>query len=92
MIEQNAAHRMRTLIDQVQIRQVLANHSRGIDRCETSFLDGAYSPEGHVEYGFFTGNSRDFARTVTGLMYGAPLTMHRTSNQWIKLRGDIAIP
>ncbi len=82
---------MRVLVDQVAIRQLLATHSRGIDRTDTALLDQVWDESGHVAYGFFTGKPREFSATVTGLMRGGPITLHRTSNMWIKVRGDEAV-
>jgi hypothetical protein len=87
----STAAMLRTLVDTLAIRDLLAKHSRGIDRCDAALLDQVWDAEGHVAYGFFTGAPRDFSATVTGLMRGGPITLHRTSNMWVKVEGDHAV-
>ena len=43
-----------------------------------------------MSYGFFTGRADAFCRIITDAQKSGPVTMHRTSNIWIKVAGDSA--
>jgi len=79
--------RLRRWLDIQAIRATLANHSRGIDRCDGSLLHSAYHPDAHVAYGFFDGPAHDFCDLMSATP-GGRATMHRTSNVWIKCIGE----
>lgn len=73
------------------IRNVLALHSRGIDRACDALLAGAYHADAAVDYGFFKGPSADFIRIICAAQRGGRLTAHRSGSPWIQLRGDHAV-
>jgi len=72
------------------ISNVLACHSRGVDRADESLLAGCYHPDGTVDYRFFAGPAREFAAILTGAQKAGPVTLHRTAQMWIELDGDHA--
>lgn len=78
----------RRMLDRVAIRQVLAGHGRGLDRCDLSLLRRAYHPGAQVAYGFFNGPAADFCEIVTEQTRPLPVTLHRTQNMWIKFQDD----
>ena len=74
---------LRGWLDVQAIRNVLATHSRGIDRADSRLLRSAYHPDAEVAYGFFDGPAIELCEIM-----GSPseqITMHRTSNMWIRL-------
>ncbi|MCZ6712261.1 MAG: nuclear transport factor 2 family protein, partial [Gammaproteobacteria bacterium] len=79
--------RLKGWLDIQAIRTTLANHTRGIDRCDGDLLRSAYHDDAEVAYGFFDGPASDFCGILTDTP-GGRTTMHRTSNMWIKLTGD----
>ncbi len=72
------------------IAGVLALHSRGIDRADANLLAGAYHDDATVDYGQFTGPAGKFAALVVSERAGKPVTLHRTSNRYIAVKGDAA--
>lgn len=80
----------RKLFAAQQISNVLAQHSRGVDRADLNLLAGAYHPDATVDYGFFNGPAADLAAMLAGAQKGQPVTLHRTSNMWIMVDGDQA--
>jgi hypothetical protein len=74
-------------LDIQAIRTNLANHTRGIDRCDGPLLHSVYHDDAEVAYGFFDGPAHDFCGVLTDTP-GGRTTMHRTSNIWIKIVGD----
>jgi hypothetical protein len=72
------------------IRQTLATHSRGVDRAEAPLLDSAYHPGASVDYGFFVGRASELVAALTAAQKTQPVTLHRTSNIWIKVAGERA--
>lgn len=79
------------LLDTLAIENILAAHSRGIDRNDEQLLRSCYHPDATVDYGMFEGKAWDFCKVVADGLKGGPLTMHRPSNNWIKINGDKAI-
>jgi len=74
----------------VAIAGVLATHSRGVDRADANLLQAAYHSDADVDYGFFVGPARELAVILAGAQKGQPVTLHRTSNMWIKVEGEKA--
>ncbi|HLY56116.1 MAG TPA: nuclear transport factor 2 family protein [Stellaceae bacterium] len=81
---------VRSVADKQAIANVLAVHSRGIDRRDEALLRSAYHDDGAVAYGFFDGPAADFCRILTQGLAGQPITTHRSALPWIKLDGDRA--
>jgi len=79
------------LADRDEIANVLARHSRGVDRADYPLLRSAYADDGEVAYGFFTGPAETFARILADAQKPGAITLHRTSNMWIRLEGGAAI-
>jgi hypothetical protein len=73
------------------IREVLATHSRGLDRNEAGLLKSAYWPEAEVDYGSFRGKAHQFADLVGPALAGAyELTQHLLGQVFIVLEADRA--
>ena len=74
------------------IREVLATHSRGLDRNESGLLKSAYWPEAEVDYGSFKGAAHQFADLVGPALAGAyELTQHLLGQTSIALDRDRAV-
>lgn len=73
------------------IREVLATHSRGLDRNEAGLLKSAYWPEAEVDYGSFRGKAHQFADLVGPALADAyELTQHLLGQIFIVLKADRA--
>ena len=84
------AETLQRLVDFSDIKQILAQHGRGIDRSDASLFKAVYHDDATDDYGFFNGAASEFATVVTAGDTDSPPTLHRSSNMWIKLRGDTA--
>ena len=73
------------------IQNRLAQHARGIDRADEALLREAYHEDGTVDYGSLQGSASEFAAAIAAMHDGAPMSSHRTSNQWIAIEGQSAI-
>lgn len=78
------------LIARHNIMNVLANHSRGVDRADPHMLGSAYHNDAEVDYGFYRGPAANFVGILAGAMKAAPATLHRTSNCEIRVQDDCA--
>jgi hypothetical protein len=79
------------LADRLAILDVLAIHSRGLDRLDSRLIKLAYWPEAIVDYGGFKGAAHQFAELVTGaLAESYELTQHCLSNSLVALSEDSA--
>lgn len=72
------------------ILNVLANHSRGVDRADANLLGSAYHPDATVDYGFFAGPAQSFVEILAGAQKTSAPTLHRTANSEIRIAGDRA--
>lgn len=79
------------LVARDAISNILAQHSRGVDRAHLDLLAGAYHPGATVDYGFFAGAALQLAEILANAQANTPPTLHRTSNMWIKVDGDHAV-
>lgn len=73
------------------VLNALALHSRGVDRADANLLGAAYHADATVDYGFFEGPAAALVSILAGAQKGARPTLHRTSNAWIRVKGDRAI-
>lgn len=73
------------------IRNILAVHSRGVDRADLNLLASAYHDDATVDYGFFTGPAQTFAEILSGAQKNALPSLHRTANCEIRVDGERAV-
>ena len=77
--------------DRLAIQEVLAWHSRGLDRLDVAALKACYWPEAEVDYGSYKGGAHVFADLVVGALgEGYELTRHGLGNQVIVIRDNTA--
>ncbi|MDX1733462.1 MAG: nuclear transport factor 2 family protein [Halioglobus sp.] len=77
--------------DRLAIQEVLASHSRGLDRLDPATLADCYWPEAEVDYGAYKGPAAPFVELVIGALDGQyELTRHGLGNVLIALAGDSA--
>lgn len=81
----------RLIIDRQGIEEALANHSRGVDRADAALLSTAYHEDAVVDYGSFVGPAGEFASFVTNAHKTGIISLHRTSNISIRIRGAKAV-
>jgi len=78
------------LADRLAIQDVLAKHSRGVDRADEAILKSAYWPDATVAYGGFNGPAHQFCERLPGAIKRYAGTQHTISNFAIDLRGEEA--
>ena len=74
--------------DRLAIMDVLAKHSRGVDRADEATLKSAYWPEAEVEYGGFNGRAHEFCEMLPGAIKRYARTQHSITNTAIEFSGD----
>ena len=77
--------------DRLAIHDVLAKHSRGVDRADSAILKSAYWPDAEVEYGGFNGLAHQFCENLPAGIKRYARTQHSISNIAIELSGDDAV-
>ena len=78
------------LADRLAIQDVLAKHSRGVDRAEEATLRSAYWPDATVAYGGFNGRAHEFCAGLPAGIRRYAATQHTITNVSIDLRGGEA--
>ena len=78
------------LADELAIRQVLAAHSRGVDRADGDILRSCYWDDATVSYGGPDGPASAFCDVLPGAIRGYARTAHVIGNVLIDLRGSEA--
>ena len=78
------------LANRLAIFEVLAQHSRGVDRADEAILQSAYWPDAEVNYGGFNGNAHEFCKMLPTAIRGYARTHHAISNINIAFNGDDA--
>jgi hypothetical protein len=76
--------------DRLAIGDVLAKHSRGVDRADSSVLKSAYWSDAQVEYGGFNGLAHEFCESLPVGIKRFARTQHSISNTAIEFDGDEA--
>ena len=83
--------RPQEVADRLAIQEVLAKHSRGVDRADAVVLKSAYWPDATVAYGAFNGNAHEFCEMLPGAIRAYARTQHVISNTCIEFRDDRAL-
>lgn len=78
------------LIARHRILNIVANHSRGVDRADANLLGSAYHPDATVDYGFFSGPASTFVAILANAQRAGLPTLHRTSNCEVRVDGNLA--
>jgi hypothetical protein len=78
------------LADRIAIEDVLARHSRGVDRADEAQLKAAYWPDAEVAYGGFNGNAHAFCALLPRAIRSFTFTHHAIGNVVIELDGSDA--
>ncbi len=79
------------LADRAAIIEVLATHSRGLDRHQGDTIRGCYWPEAEVDYGSYKGSAHTFADLVVPALESQyELTRHALGNTLFHIEGDTA--
>ena len=76
--------------DRLAIQDVLAKHSRGVDRADEATLKGCYWPDSTVAYGGFNGNAHEFCKSLPIGIKRYWATQHTITNIQADIRGSHA--
>lgn len=76
------------IADQLAIQNVLAMHSRGVDRADEIILKSAYWNDAEVQYGGFNGNAHEFCEALPVGIRRFAHTQHSISNVAIDFVSD----
>jgi hypothetical protein len=76
--------------DRLAIQDVLARHSRGVDRADQAQLEAAYWPDAEVAYGGFNGNAHEFCKMLPRAIRTFSCTHHAIGNVVIDIVDDDA--
>ncbi len=87
MAETGKVPSMAEVADRLAIHEVLAQHSRGVDRADEAMLKSAYWPDAEVAYGGFNGLAHEFCEMLPGAIKRYARTQHAIANIAIQLRG-----
>jgi hypothetical protein len=79
------------LVAKDQIRDVLYQYCRGIDRCDEALVRSVYHPGASDDHGTFSGTGEAFAAWVVPMLLREfSATMHTLGNILVELDGDAA--
>ncbi|MEM1434821.1 MAG: nuclear transport factor 2 family protein [Pseudomonadota bacterium] len=76
------------LANRSAIAEILARHSRGVDRAVEADLKACYWPDSTVAYGAFNGNAHEFCAMLPQAIRGFARTQHVVSNTLVELADD----
>jgi hypothetical protein len=75
----------------IEIRQVLATYSRGVDRWDADLLKSVYHPDAIDKHTVFNGAGWDFADFIVNwCRQNGGVSQHHLTNIYIELHGDAA--
>lgn len=81
---------VRRLLDESEIRQVLARYTRAIDRVDYDLLRTCYHPDARDVHGDFDGTVDEFVEYLAERQNRTSASAHFIGNQVIELAGDRA--
>ena len=78
------------LADRLAIMDVLAQHSRGVDRADETTLKSAYWSDAEVDYGAYKGPAHAFCEMLPKVIRGWAATHHQIGNVNMHIEGGNA--
>lgn len=90
VIEGSTEQFVRELMDREEIRTVLYEYCRAVDRGDAALMKACYHPDGTDDHGFFVGNGWAFADYVLPILAQLETSIHSLTNPHIVLDGDRA--
>jgi len=82
---------LQRLIDEAEIRDVLACYCRGVDRGDAGLIAGAYWEDAADHHGSFDGNAHEFAQwNVANQATRFSFAHHMLGQSLIRFAGDVA--
>lgn len=79
---------LRELANRTAISDILALHSRGVDRAVEADLKACYWPDATVAYGAFNGPAHEFCAMLPQAIRGYARTQHVVSNTLVRFSTD----
>lgn len=74
-----------------EIRNVLANYARGVDRADAALLKSCYHPDATEEHGgVFAGSAMDYVESALPRLRGLAPMQHLLGSSHIELAGNVA--
>jgi hypothetical protein len=84
-------HRLQRLIDEADIRRVLALYARGVDRLDAELIGSVYCEESTDDHGTYKGGGKEFGTYVTdALRQHAEATAHNLNQSIIEIHDEAA--
>lgn len=81
---------MQATIDRMDIMQVLARHSHGVDRCDAEVLRSCYWDDATVDYAGSSGGAHEVVTNIATNLRNMERTLHSIGNILIDVNGDAA--
>jgi len=78
------------LVARDQIRTVLFQYARGIDRRDDALVRSCYHGDAREEHGTFSGQASEFVDFVMPRLRRFGVTSHCLCNMWIEVNGEVA--
>lgn len=83
--------RLRRLLDEREIHDVLLRYCRGVDRCDAALIASCFHEDAHDDHGGWSARGSEVAQHVVDAVHpGASTAMHFMGNVLIEVEGDIA--
>lgn len=90
-IDKDLTAKLRNLLDERDIREVLLRYCRGVDRCDAALIASCYHEDAVDDHGGWYLNGSQVAQHVIGLVRpGSAVAMHFVGNSLIEVQGDTA--
>jgi hypothetical protein len=91
MIDVDQATLLQRLLDEREIKAVLTNYCRGVDRLDAELLRSVYHADAVDNHGAtFRGNAHAFVDVIVERLSRVSRTLHTIGNVTIDIRGDFA--
>jgi 3-phenylpropionate/cinnamic acid dioxygenase small subunit len=88
-VDAELAARLRVVVDQQEIHDLLVRYCRGVDRRDPRLILDAFHEDASDDHGQGVASPADLARSIVGSQVPRPY-MHFLGNQLIEVEGDLA--
>jgi len=89
---QSSEERLAQALDRIELNQLMAKYTRGVDRCDVDLLREIFTDDANVISGAYNGDGAGFPEAICDIIkQNIDRSYHSVANHWVEVKGDRAV-
>lgn len=82
---------LRRVADELEVRELLARYSRGVDRADWDLLRSCFSDDAELDYGQVKGSPDEFIEFARSGLAAMTALLHKQGQSWLRIDGATGV-